>query len=102
MDEKLYWPDVFEMLSFTTEESLLFFKAIEAPANGLPWSSWADPVTCCSFNPAWNSRIDKINKHKAVFLMYDRRLMVYSGQSNRSCLIVVTVCDRMRRKENFF
>jgi hypothetical protein len=48
MDENSYWPDALEMPIFTTEESLLFFKAIEAPDNGLPLSSLAKPMTCCA------------------------------------------------------
>jgi len=44
--ENWYWPDGVEMPIFTTEESLLFFKATEAPDSGLPLSSFAKPATC--------------------------------------------------------
>gem|GEM_PF-3351915 len=46
MEENSYSPDEPEMPIFTTEESLLFFKATETSDNGLPLSSFAKPLTC--------------------------------------------------------
>jgi hypothetical protein len=56
------------MASFITEESLLFFKTIEAPANGLPPTSTATPLTDWAHRVPY---IGMINRNKVKNLIIE-------------------------------